>query len=54
MAASEHSRSLKLGLAEWPLSGNRYFRSGSIFALAETLDDHQECRYNCPSSIVTD
>ena len=29
MAASEHSRSLKLGLAEWPLSGNRYFRKGS-------------------------
>ena len=26
-----HSSSLKLGLAEWPLSGNRYFRSGSFY-----------------------
>ena len=29
MAASENSSSLNLGLAEWPLSGNRYFRFGS-------------------------
>ncbi len=30
MAASENSSSLNLGLAEWPLSGDRYFRFGSI------------------------
>jgi hypothetical protein len=28
-AASENSSSLNLGLADWPLSGNRYFRFGS-------------------------
>ena len=27
-AASEHSSSLNLGLAEWPLLGNRYFGFG--------------------------
>ena len=29
-AASENSSSLNLGLADWPLSGNRYFRFGSL------------------------
>jgi hypothetical protein len=29
MAASENASSLNLGLADWPLLGNRYFRLGS-------------------------
>jgi hypothetical protein len=36
-AASEHSSSLNLGLAEWPLLGNRYFGFGSAALSDEGL-----------------
>ena len=41
MTASEHSSSLKLGIAEWPVSGNRYFRLGSVATLHPAIERHQ-------------
>jgi hypothetical protein len=47
MAASENSSSLNLGLAEWPLSGDRYFRFGSI--AASGLKNLNDCSQSDPA-----